>query len=118
MIKLFLIFLLLFIAAPASAVDNGIFFCENFNDLSSWKPMEFPKIAKHSVYSIEKHGDESYLKAESSASASAIVMDKTFNVFDYPRVKWRWKIDNTYKKGNAEEKSGDDYPIRIFVMFQ
>ena len=113
-----LTFLLLFTMITAAAGDNDIFFRENFNDLENWKAMNFPKIKKHSIYSIERQGEGSYLKTESSASASAIVFNKTYNVFDYPRVKWRWKVNNVYKKGNAVEKSGDDYPIRIFIMFK
>jgi len=31
-------------------------------------------------------------------------------VYDYPRVKWRWKVNNLYAKGNARTKAGDDYP--------
>lgn len=111
-------FLFFIIVTPAVAGDNEIFFHEDFNDLTDWKVMEFPRIKKHSIYFIEKNGAESYLKSESNASASAIVFGKTFNVFDFPRVKWRWKISNVYKKGQAGEKAGDDYPIRIFIMFK
>jgi hypothetical protein len=117
-VRYLLTLLILLIANPAAAADSDIFFCENFDDLASWKLMEFPKIKRHSIYSIEKHGEESYLKAESSASASALYFNKTFNVYDYPRIKWRWRINKVYKKGDAEQKTGDDYPIRIFITFK
>ncbi len=117
-LRYFLIIMLLFVVNTVEAEDNTIFFCENFDTLENWKTMEFPKVNKHSKYSMERQGDESYLKAESKASSSAIVFTKSFNVFDYPRVKWRWKISNVYTKGNAEEKAGDDYPIRVFIMFK
>ncbi|MEW6600320.1 MAG: DUF3047 domain-containing protein [Nitrospirota bacterium] len=100
------------------AEDISIFFCENFENTDNWKTMEFPRVKKHTVYSVLRQGDESYLKAESNASSSAIVFSKSFNVFDYPKVKWRWKISNVYLKGNSSEKTGDDYPARIFVMFK
>ncbi len=29
-----------------------------------------------------------------------------------------WKITNVYKKGNVETKSGDDSPIRIYIVFK
>jgi len=117
-LRYLLTFLLLFIVAPAAAGDSDIFFRDDFNDLANWKPLEFPRVKKHSMYSIEKQGDESFLKAQSNASASAIVFKKTFNAFDYPKIKWRWKVDNIYQKGNALEKSGDDYPIRIYIFFE
>lgn len=105
-------------ALPVAAQENEVFFREDFNDLENWKPLYFPSIKEHSRYRIETAGEETFLKAESNASASGIVFKKEFNVFEYPRVKWRWKISNVYKKGNAEEKSGDDYPVRIYIMFK
>jgi hypothetical protein len=113
-----LIFLLFILISPVIAEDGNIFFREDFNGLESWKPLEFPKIKRHSRYSTERDGNESYLKAESNASASGIVFRKTFNVFDYPRVRWRWKIRNVYKKGDTESRAGDDYPARIYIMFK
>ncbi len=100
------------------AQDNGILLREDFNDLHNWRPLVFPKIKKQTVYTIEKDNGRSYLKAESNASASGLVLKKEFNVYEYPRVKWRWKVSNIYQKGNAEEKSGDDYPIRVYVIFR
>jgi len=32
-------------------------------------------------------------------------------------VKWSWKVLDILEKGNAEKKNGDDYPIRLYVMF-
>jgi hypothetical protein len=117
-LRYLLTFLLLFIVTPAAAEDNDIFFRDNFDDLENWKIMDFPTIKKHSIYSIERQGDGSYLKAESSASASGIVFNKTFNVFDYPKVKWRWKVSNVYEKGDVTKRAGDDYPARIIFMFK
>lgn len=33
-------------------------------------------------------------------------------------LSWRWKVSNIYEAGNAREKSGDDYPARIYVAFE
>ena len=100
------------------AEGDKVFMREDFIDLQNWKPLFFPKIKRHSEYSIEKDGDRSCLRAESNASASGLILKKEFNVFEYPKLKWRWKISNVYLKGNAEEKSGDDYPIRLYVIFK
>lgn len=91
---------------------------EDFNDLTSWKPLYFPKIEKHTSYTIESNGSESYLKAESNASASAVLYKKEFNIYHYARMRWRWKVENVYTNGNAETKSGDDYPLRIYIVFK
>ena len=117
--------LIMLILAPATmpsaalSVDNrDILFREDFNSLDNWKPFFFPKIKKHSTYTIETIGQDHRLKAESSGSASAIVYKDSFNVYEHPRVKWRWMVDNVYEKGNARTKAGDDYPIRVYIMFE
>ncbi|UCD34648.1 MAG: DUF3047 domain-containing protein [Nitrospiraceae bacterium] len=109
---------ILFLAVSAFTQDGGLLLREDFNDLENWKPLYFPKIDRHTTYTIEKDGENSYLKAESNASASGIVFKKEFNVFEYPVVQWRWNVSNVFEKGNAKEKSGDDYPLRIYIIFK
>ncbi|MHB8844326.1 MAG: DUF3047 domain-containing protein [Nitrospirota bacterium] len=103
---------------PAAAADRQVLFREDFADLDNWKPFFFPRIKKHSVYSIESQGAKPVLRAESSASASALVYKDTFNVYEYPKVTWRWKVKNLYARGNARSKEGDDYPLRVYIMFE
>ncbi len=102
----------------ARTEEKQILLREDFTTLDNWKPLYFPKIKKHSSYTIEKDGDRHYLKAESNASASAIVYKESFSVHDYPKAKWRWKVDNIYVKGDPRRKEGDDYSIRVYVMFE
>jgi hypothetical protein len=33
-------------------------------------------------------------------------------------MRWKWKVDNVYEKGDIRDKAGDDYPIRVYVTFQ
>ena len=106
------------LVSGARALERSVLFHEDFATLDNWKPFFFPKIKRYTVYTIERDNEHHYLKAESNASASAIVYKDSFNVFDYPRVKWRWKVNNIYAKGDARTKSGDDYPLRVYVMFE
>jgi len=106
------------VSQSASVHDKEIFLRDDFNSLENWLPMQFQNIKRHSKYSIIRQGEDSYLKAESEASASGIVLKKEFRVFDYPTIEWRWKIRNVYEKGDAHLKSGDDYPIRIYIIFK
>jgi hypothetical protein len=46
------------------------------------------------------------------------VYREIFNVHDYPKARWRWKVGNVYVRANAATKAGDDYPIRVYVMFE
>lgn len=110
--------LLLASAIPACAENHLIFIRDDFDSLENWKEMYFRNIQRHTRYTIEKEGDISFLKAESDASASGIVFTKEFNVFDFPKIRWRWKISNVYQKGNARERSGDDYPLRVYIVFK
>lgn len=36
----------------------------------------------------------------------------------YPIIHWRWKVANVLKKGNLYRKEGDDYPARIYIVFE
>ena len=106
-------------AVPQAHCEEGKFLLrEDFNDLNSWKPLYFPKIENHTSYTIESNGSESYLKAVSNASASAILYKTEFNIYQYSRMRWRWKVETIYKKGNAKTKTGDDYPLRIYIVFK
>ncbi len=82
--------------------------------MKNWEPLIFEKIKKHSTYKIEN----SMLVARSRDSASGIKFKKQYNIYDYPILTFKWKINNIYKKGDATTKTGDDYPIRIYVMFK
>lgn len=110
--------LVVLLAAAASAQEKHILFVEDFDDLNNWKPLHFPKIEEHSTYTVESKDAESYLKAESKASASGLIYKNEFNVYEFPKVRWRWKVENIYKNGNAKTKKGDDYPIRVYIIFK
>jgi hypothetical protein len=117
-LALALILLLLPGLHGSPAQGSEVFFRDAFNDLENWRPVSFPRIGKHTRYTIESRGDERYLRAESNASASALVYRGIFNVNDYPKMKWRWRVSNVYQKGDVRTKAGDDYPLRIYILFQ
>jgi hypothetical protein len=106
-----------FACPSVSRCDQGLF-REEFNNLSAWKEVFFPKIPKHTIYKTEKIGSESVLVAGSNSSASLLVYRKPFDVYEYPSIRWRWKISNIYRKADPKVKSGDDYPIRIYIAFE
>lgn len=105
-------------AQTGLAGNGGVLFRDDFNSLENWRPVHFPKIRQHTVYTHESGENQGYLKAESNASASALLYKGAFNVYDHPKVRWRWRVDNVYRKGDVRTKAGDDYPLRIYVLFQ
>ncbi|MCK9197766.1 MAG: DUF3047 domain-containing protein [Syntrophales bacterium] len=115
-----LVFLILTFFSPSMApgAEPTVLFRENFDSLAQWEPLTFPKIKAHSTYTLVQEGGKSILKTESRASASALVYRRTFNIYENPRIRWRWKVTQLSDKGNPKEKTGDDYPIRLYVMFQ
>lgn len=110
--------LLLLIATTGYAASPDLLFRENFDNLAQWEPLTFPNIETHSAYTLAREGDKSILKAESRSSASAIVLRRTFNVYENPRLRWRWKVEKHPDRGDPREKAGDDYPLRLYVMFR
>jgi hypothetical protein len=108
------------LCAPAvHGADGEVLLREEFTSLDAWRPLTFPKIERHSTYAIGSDAAQSqfWLRAESDRSASGIVWKRQYDVFAYPRLRWRWRVENVYRKGDVTKKSGDDYPIRLYVIF-
>lgn len=100
-----------------SATPAEICFREDFNALDKWQPLIFPKISNHSRYSIEHGATGSVLQVVADKSASGLLYTGTFDARQCRTISWRWKVSNVYGNGNALTKSGDDYPLRIYVLF-
>jgi len=109
---------LVFIFLTGTAVFAGNSIHVEFNNLSDWEPLNFPKIKNHSRYSIISEKGKNILQCESSGSASGLIYKKTFNVYNYRKLKWKWKISNIYNNVDPFKKSGDDYPLRIYIIFK
>jgi Protein of unknown function (DUF3047) len=109
--------LLAFFTLETASAQPSVLFREEFDTLDRWEPLTFTKIKAHSTYTLVKEGGKSILKAESRDSASAIVCRRTFNVYENHRLRWRWKVDQLSDRGDPKEKAGDDYPLRVYVIF-
>ncbi len=57
------------------------------------------------------------VKAESRATASALIYKVSLDPKTYPRLSWSWKIVHTIGKGDERTKAGDDYAARVYVVF-
>lgn len=95
-----------------------VFHREQFLSLDAWAPVFFPKIKRHSTYAAVVSDGLPALEARSDRSASAMRLARDYDVFRYPKLSWAWKISRVYEKGDETKKSGDDYPIRVYVMFR
>ena len=83
-----------------------------------WEPLTFSNIKAHTQYFLVKNGDTVVVKAVSDRSASGLAREISIDPQEYPIVEWRWKVENTLKKGDVSRKEGDDYSARLYIMFE
>lgn len=117
-VKSVLMVLLLLCPWIPTVQAEEVFLDEQFTSLERWKPFYFPKIEHHSSYSVGAVDGVPCLLVTSNNSASAILFKERFDVYNFPVIAWRWKVSNVYEKGDSSRKEGDDYPVRIYVMFE
>ncbi|RMG44426.1 MAG: DUF3047 domain-containing protein [Candidatus Dadabacteria bacterium] len=107
---------IVFTAWSSAAAQPVIY--DEFKNLHNWAQLYFPKVKRHSRYTIVRDGRDGFaLQAESDRAASALVMKKSFNPEEYPTVSWRWKVAGVIPGADGRKKSGDDYPLRIYIIF-
>ncbi len=57
------------------------------------------------------------IKFHSKDALTFMEKDVDIDVREYPVVSWKWKVENILKDINERKQSGDDHPIRIFLVF-
>lgn len=87
------------------------------NDLSGWKEQTIGLLKPKTSYSLIKDCDRSILISHSTKSASGQINAVKLDPKEYSTLKWSWKIDHTIKKGDEKIKDGDDFAVRIYVLF-
>ena len=110
--------LLIFLLYCTQAVLADEVIREDFDSLDAFKPLTFEKIEKHTNYRIEVEKENSFLVANANSSASGLIMKEQFDIYRYPKLRFRWKVDNVYSGIDEREKSGDDYPVRVYVLYE
>jgi hypothetical protein len=82
-----------------------------------WTPLTFPKITRHTSYTLVKEDGTTVVKASSEGSASGLTHAITIDLNKYPILSWRWKIMNVLNNGDVTKKASDDSPARLYVTF-
>ncbi len=104
--------------------DDDVIFAGDFFSLDpdeatlpeNWETMNFTGIPR-TEYRLVKIDGKSVIKAVSDGSSSGLVREMIVDPEEFPVLRWSWKAENIIKKGDVHTKSGDDYPARIYVMF-
>lgn len=103
----------------ALAEERGVIFKENFQTLNNWTPLSFEKVPKKSSYEIISASDEgTMLKLSSEGGASALISKETFSVHEARFISWSWRVDKFPALADPKTKGGDDYPARVYLIFQ
>jgi hypothetical protein len=108
------------LAESASVLEVGRFSAEKVgNGLPThWETLSFKGIEQHTDYQLVEESGQVIVRASADASASGWIRNITIDPTEYPIVQWRWKITNILKKGNVNRKDGDDYPARLYILFE
>lgn len=93
---------------PANMGLSGEFlrFREEFNTLDQWRPVHFRGIERHTRYTIETFGEHTHLKAESHPSASGLIWNETYSVFQYLDFDGDGKSITYTKEATREPRQG------------
>ncbi len=99
------------ILAPFSAAAPGA------SIPAPWKLTTLPGIGNHTRYSLVRDGAAVVLRADAEASMAGVAHPLKLDVRAHPVIEWRWKILNLLTKSDIATRKGDDYPARVYVLF-
>ena len=107
-------------AGSNEILDVGKFSASSIKDAlpADWKSFGFKRIKTHTRYTLVKDNGIVVVKASSNRSASGLIRKIKIDPKKYPFISWRWKISNIFSKGDITQKKGDDYPARIYIVFE
>lgn len=85
----------------------------------TWRVLEFPKIPRHTSYTVVHNDGVDALKAQADCSASAryLPLDHV-DLTQTPRLSWRWKVEQGLRPADEHVKAGDDFAARVYLLFQ
>lgn len=83
-------------------------------DLGGWTAKIF---SGETRYSLERTGEKTALRADSSATASGLYREIKVDLGRTPVLNWSWKVDHVLMGADERTRAGDDYPVRVYVVF-
>jgi Protein of unknown function (DUF3047) len=105
----------IFLFFVVSAYADDALYVGSFakSSLTGWKVKEFNGETKYSFINVDR---TTVLKAESNAAASGLFYEKKIDLELTPVMNWRWRVELPLTKLNEQEKSGDDFAARVYVV--
>lgn len=86
-------------------------------DQTGWKEQTIGLFKPKTVYTLTRDNDRTVLMATSKKAASGLVYSLNNEAKDRPILKWSWRIEHTFKKGDERTKDGEDFAARVYVIF-
>ncbi|MBX9903026.1 MAG: DUF3047 domain-containing protein [Burkholderiales bacterium] len=84
---------------------------------AGWAPLAVAGIKNRTQYTVVDDGGTTVVRAESRAAASGLSRPLRVNPAEFPWLRWRWKIDRLIANADIQTREGDDFPARMYVMF-
>ena len=81
--------------------------------LDQWESKVFKG---HTRYELAKLAGTTVLKAKSNGSASGLFKEQRIDLQKTPVMNWSWRIENRLGNINEQDKSGDDYAARVYIV--
>ena len=84
-----------------------------------WRPLAFPKVSRHTVYTPVELDGRLAVRAESRCSASALLLRlEALDLERTPRLRWEWRVERDVAVTDHRIKEGDDFAARVYVLFE
>ncbi len=96
--------------ADINSLSVGTFSAQN---LDAWEEHSFEGNTR---YELARVDGRPAVRAQSSAAASGLFRNIRVDLEETPFLSWSWRIDNTINSANEQQRNGDDYPARIYVV--
>jgi hypothetical protein len=84
---------------------------------AGWTPLEVAGIKIRTRYTLVDDNGTTVLRADSESGASGLSRPLRVDPAELPWLRWRWKIRNVIETADLHSRDGDDFPARLYVMF-
>jgi len=84
---------------------------------AGWVSLEAANIKVRTRYTLVDDNGVTVLRADSQSGASGLSRSVRIDPAEMPWLRWRWKISNIIDQADLRTRQGDDFPARVYVMF-
>ena len=89
-------------------------------EIVGWRTVTLPKktLTQYKIVADPEGDHQAHvLQADSDKAASSLLAQVSVDPKVSPFLQWRWRTDTALKNGDVLTKAGDDYPLRVYVVF-